>query len=577
MSAEEAGSAPRRPEAEPQAEPPPAPQSEPSGTDEPSGPLPSLALPSAAAPAVPGAAPPPGADPPPAPGAEPPPPANLPPAPGADPPPAADPPPPAADPPPAPGAEARAADPSPAGGRRPTAGSGQRIRAARGTIDNAIFLTSVNTLALIRGFLVAGFLSTTEYGIWGTVLVVLATLALLRQIGIGDKYIQQDETDQERAFHKAMTFEVGLSVVALVGGLALVPLLAAIFDRSDIVAPALVALLVVPAYALQAPLWIFYREMDFVRQRKLQAVDPVLGFVLAVALLIAGAGYWALIVGIVAGAWAGAFVSLRASPYRLRLAFDRETLRAYASFSWPLLLAGGAAVVVGQGLLIVGEAKLGLGGVGIIALASVISQYSDRADQAITQTIYPTICAVKDRADLLYEAFVKSNRLALMWGAPFGFGLALFAEDLVQFAIGERWRPGIGLMQAIGVAVAIHQIGFNWDAFYRALNRTKPVGVAAGIAIVAFVAIALPLLASDGLRGLALATLLVEGVNFAVRMFYLRRLFPDFRFLRHTVRALLPSAPAVALILALRLAFGEEHALLAALAMFALYVVVTLT
>ncbi|MEY2515216.1 MAG: polysaccharide transporter, family [bacterium] len=467
-------------------------------------------------------------------------------------------------------------DPQPTGGRRPEAGSGLRIRAARGTIVNAIFLTSVNTLALIRGFLVAGFLSTTEYGIWGTVLVVLATLALLRQIGIGDKYIQQDEADQERAFRKAMTFEVGLSVVALAGGLVLVPLLAAIFDRTDIIAPALVALLVVPAYALQAPLWIFYREMDFVRQRKLQAVDPVLGFVLAVILLVAGAGYWALIVGIVAGAWAGALVSLRASPYKLRFAFDRETLRAYASFSWPLLLAGGAAVVVGQGLLIVGEAKLGLGGVGIIALASVISQYSDRADQAITQTIYPTICAVKDRADLLYEAFVKSNRLALMWGAPFGFGLALFAEDLVQFAIGERWRPGIGLMQAIGVAVAIHQVGFNWDAFYRALNRTKPVGVAAGIAIVAFIAIALPLLASDGLRGLALATLLVEGVNFAVRMFYLRRLFPSFRFIRHSSRALLPSVPAAAVVFGMRLAFGEEGSLAAALGLLALYILVTL-
>jgi O-antigen/teichoic acid export membrane protein len=464
----------------------------------------------------------------------------------------------------------------PAATRRPSAGSGLRIRAARGTIVNAVFLTSVNSLALVRGFLVAGFLSTTQYGVWGVVLVVLATLQFLRQIGIGDKYIQQDEPDQALAFRKAMTFELGLAAVALVAGLVLVPVLAAIFGTPRIVVPALVALLVVPAYALQAPLWIFYREMDFVRQRRLQAIDPLLGFAIAVALLVAGAGYWALIVGIVVGAWAGALVSVRACPYELGLAFDRETLRAYASFSWPLVLAGGAAVVVGQGLLIVGEAKLGLGGVGIIALASVISQYSDRADQAITQTIYPTICAVKDRADLLYEAFVKSNRLALMWGAPFGFGLALFAEDLVQFAIGERWRPGVGLMQAIGIAVAVHQIGFNWDAFYRALGRTRPVGVAAGIAIVAFIGIALPLLAADGLRGLALATLLVEGVNFAVRMLYLRRLFPSFGFIRHTARALLPSLPAAAVVVGVRLLAGEETTLLAALALLALYVLVTM-
>jgi O-antigen/teichoic acid export membrane protein len=461
-------------------------------------------------------------------------------------------------------------------GGRPEAGSGLRIRAARGTIVNAVFFTAINSLALLRGFLVAAFLTTTEYGVWGVVLVVIYTLQFLRQVGIGEKYIQQDEADQERAFRKAMTLELLFAGIVLVVGIALVPALAAIFGEPKIIAPALVALLIVPAQALQAPLWIFYREMDFVRQRRLQVLDPVTGIVVAVALLVAGWNYWALIVGVVAGAWVGALVSLRASPYRLGWEFDRTTLRSYASFSWPLFFAGMSGIVVGQGLLIVGETELGLAGVGIIALASTISQYSDRADQAITQTIYPTICAVKDRADLLYEAFVKSNRLALMWGAPFGLGLALFAEDLVRFGIGERWRPGIGLMQAIGVAVAIHQIGFNWDAFYRARGDTKPVGLAAAIAIVAFVAVALPLLATDGLRGLALATLIVEGVNFAVRMVFLRRLFPSFRFLRHTARALLPSVPAVAVVVGLRAAFGDEGTLAAALAMLALYVVTTL-
>ncbi|MDP2711782.1 MAG: oligosaccharide flippase family protein, partial [Solirubrobacteraceae bacterium] len=474
-------------------------------------------------------------------------------------------------------------EPSPAAPQQPPvpggrieAGSGLRIRTARGTIVNTVFLLSVNTLNLLRGFLVAAFVTTAEYGVWGVVLVVLYTLMFLRQVGIGDKYIQQDEPDQELAFRKAMTLELSVAGIVLVAGLMLVPGLAVILDNDAIIAPALFALLVVPAQALQAPLWIFYREMNFVRQRKLQILDPIAAFIIAVGLLFAGLNYWSLIIGVVAGAWVGAFVSLRASPYRFRWTFDRTTLRSYASFSWPLFFAGASGIVVGQGLLIVGEAKLGLAGVGIIALASTISQYSDRADQAITQTIYPTICAVQDRAELLYETFVKSNRLALMWGAPFGLGLALFAEDLVRFGIGEQWRPGIGLMQAIGVAVAVHQVGFNWDAFYRARADTKPIGIAAAIAIVAYLAIALPLLASEGLAGLALATLIVEGVNFAVRMFYLRRLFPDFRFLRHTARALLPCVPAVALVLGLRLAFGEEGSLPAALALFALYVLTTL-
>ena len=41
------------------------------------------------------------------------------------------------------------------------------------------------------------------------------------------------------------------------------------------------------------------------------------------------------------------------------------------------------------------------------------------------------MCAVADRTELLFETFVKSNRLALMWAMPSGLGLALFAPDLV--------------------------------------------------------------------------------------------------------------------------------------------------
>jgi len=41
------------------------------------------------------------------------------------------------------------------------------------------------------------------------------------------------------------------------------------------------------AFALQAPLWVFFRRMDFGRQRSLQAIQPVVGFVVTVPLAAA--------------------------------------------------------------------------------------------------------------------------------------------------------------------------------------------------------------------------------------------------------------------------------------------------
>ena len=68
--------------------------------------------------------------------------------------------------------------------------------------------------------------------------------------------------------------------------------------------------------------------------------------------------------------------------------------------------------------------------------------------------MYPAVCAVQDRRDVLREVFVTSNRLGLIWALPFGIGLALFAPDLVDFVLGSTWDEAIPLMQIFGLIFA---------------------------------------------------------------------------------------------------------------------------
>jgi O-antigen/teichoic acid export membrane protein len=332
---------------------------------------------------------------------------------------------------------------------------------------------------------------------------------------------------------------------------------------------------VFPAMVLQAPLWIFYRRMDFVRQRLVQAVDPLLGFVVAVALAVAGAGYWSFIGGVVAGTWGSALVAVARSPYPLRLRYDRGTLRRYASFSWPLVAAGLAGIVTAQGAIITTNAHLGIEAVGAVTLAASVSQFTDRVDQIITGTLYPAICAAADRTALLHESFVKSNRLALMWAVPFGLGLALFAEDLVHFGIGDRWVPAIVLLQWFGVVAAANHLGFNWDAYFRARDDTRPIAVASAVAIVAFVGAAIPLMLTDGLEGLAIGLAIQAACVLAVRGFFLRRLFAGFALGRHALRAVTPSLPAVGAVALARAIESGPRTEGRALGELAIYAVVT--
>ena len=327
--------------------------------------------------------------------------------------------------------------------------------------------------------------------------------------------------------------------------------------------------------ALQAPIWIFYRRMDFRRQRRLQAVDPVTSLIVTGVLAISGAGYWSLVIGTVAGAWAGGLVALRASPHPLKLRFDSVTLREYAGFSWPLLLAGLTPIVMAQASVLTANGVVGLAGIGVIVLAGTISDYTNRVDAIVTETLYPAICAVRDRTDLLLESFVKSNRLALMWGVPFGLGLTLFAPDLVDFVLGARWRPGVRLLQAFGAIAAVNHIGFNWDAFYRAHGRTRPVAVWSMVTLASFLAIALPLLIVDGLDGLAIGLGVVTIVSLIVRGLYLKRLLPGLRLFRHMARAIAPSIPAVGMVLAVRAAEDPHRGAQSAIIELVVYLLVT--
>jgi lipopolysaccharide exporter len=401
--------------------------------------------------------------------------------------------------------------------------------------------------------------------VFGVLAAALGTLLWLKQVGVGDKYVQQRDADQERAFQLAFTFELALSGAFLMLVLAVVPLMTVVYGEDELLAPGFAASLAIVGAALQTPIWPYYRSMDFVRQRALQAVDPVVAFVVTVALAATGAGYWALVAGLLAGSFCGAAVAVAFSPYPLRLRWERGALHEYASFSWPLLVASLAGVVIAQSATLVAELSVGLAGVGAVALASSIVAYTGRVDQIVTQTLYPAICRAVERPAALVEAFVKSNRLALSFGLPFGVGLALFAEPLIDDVLGDRWRPALGLVQAFALISAADQLGFNWTAFYRAVGDTRPIAVANVAAAAVFVSVALPLLLTEGLDGLAAGTAATTAVALALRAVFVRRLFPGVPLARLTARAAVPAALGAAAVLAADAPAAAELALYLAL------------
>ncbi len=457
-----------------------------------------------------------------------------------------------------------------------TGGRTMRQHAARGVAINSAFQVGLAGLGLLRRLVVAAFLTQTEYGLWGILIATLITLSWLKQIGISDKYIQQSDNDQEVAFQKAFTLELIVSLLFFAFVVAALPLYASAYDHPELIVPGIILAASAPISAFETPIWIAYRHMQFVRQRVLLSIDPVIALAVTIVLGALGYGYWALVVGAVAGSVLGALAATITCPYRLRLRFDRGTVAEYTKFSWPLVALGVTNMITIQGTLLIANRTVGLVGVGSIGLASAIASFADRVDGIVSQTIYPAVCAVADRTKLLQEAFVKSNRVILMWSMPFAVGLALFADDLVTFVLGERWSSAVGLLTAVALIVGVTQIAFNWSIFMRAVNNTKPLFYASLLSLVIFAVVMVPAFLAWGLTGYAVGLAATVVGQLILRGYYLSKLFEGFGILRHSIRAIAPSVPAAGIVLLLRLLIDLDRTVVLALGELVLYVGTTI-
>jgi PST family polysaccharide transporter len=450
-----------------------------------------------------------------------------------------------------------------------------RGHTARGTILTAGFNVGFALLGLVQRLVAAAFLTQAEFGLWAVILVIIVTLVWLKQVGVADKFIQQNETDQVVAFQKAFTIEFALSAGMFVLLVVVLPIYAVGYDNEEIILGGVIASLTVPITAFEACAWIPYRRLQYLRHRLLTAVNPLVTFLVTVALAIAGAGYWCFIIGAVAGATAGAVANVIACPYPLRLRMDRRTLREYTSFSLPLFGVGVAGLIVVQGSLLAANSSAGLAGIGAIGLAVGIAAFADRVDAIVSNTLYPAVCAITDKKDLMYEVFVKSNRVALIWGLPFGVGLALFADDLVRLLFGAQWADSAPLLAAIGLTSGIGQVAFNWGLFMRAVDDTRPLFVGALVDLGTFLVVSLPAILLLGLTGWVIGIAATMLGQLVIRAIYMRRLFGRFNIFAQFARAAAPVLPGAVLVLAARMAFGDDRSVGRVIAEVVVYVVVT--
>ena len=350
---------------------------------------------------------------------------------------------------------------------------GMGRRAARGA---AITIGGQATRIVLQvgGVVVlARLLSPTDYGLIAMVTAITGIGELFRDFGLSSAAIQAKTLSvAQRSNLFWLNSAIGLLLCVLTASLA-VPI-SHLYGQPDLVpvvhALALTFLFNGMATQFRADLT---RRMAFTRLAVIDVASSAVALVAAIAMALAGAGYWALVGQQLTTALVLLIGVLIVAPWRPGLPRRGVPMRGLLSFGWNLLatqLVGYASNNVDSLTIGIrfGAVQLGLYNRAYQLLMSTLSQL-----RAPTTTVaLPILSRLRDDP-VRFAEFVRRGQLALAYGLVAGLAfVAAAAEPLTAILLGDQWLSATPLIRLLAIAGMFQTLAYVGYWVYLARGLT---------------------------------------------------------------------------------------------------------
>lgn len=366
----------------------------------------------------------------------------------------------------------------------------------------------VQVLSWISTLIVARLLTPSDYGIVGMAAVYIGLVQMVSEFGLGTAIIQQQQLDRSQ-----IACIGGFS--ALLGGglfaasIALAEPIARFFGE-----PAVKLVLIVLASNFVTtsfqilPYSLLSRELRFRRIAAIEGTEALVQTVVTLGLAVAGARYWAIVIGILTAKVTSTALLVASRPHRLQWPLPLRQVRGALGF-------GGQVVVTRLSWYAYSNADFAVVGrlLGKVALGAytigwnLASMPADKITGVLARVTLPVFAAVqRDKAAVARYLLVLSEGLALVV-LPASIGLVIVAPDFVRVVLGERWLAAIVPLQLLSAHVTFRALNPLFTQTLMALGDTRQPMRVSLVQVVVLPALFIVAAERWGVNGVALAWL----------------------------------------------------------------------
>jgi len=347
-------------------------------------------------------------------------------------------------------------------------------RTIRGLLTQGVLSVGLKLLTMAKTFVFARLFAPEDFGVFATAGMVVSFVMLFGEMGINQAVIRQKE-NPERLMDTALTLNLLVVCLFFVVIFSIAPLAAKIFRNPDLTL--YIRFLSYSAFGgmVNLPGSLWDRELRFGMSNLPRYVVLVCGFLATVICVIYfHLGVWSLFVGgLVSFLINGIFVWIIA-PYRPRFKFNRADAKALYSFGWPLLISSVLGFIVWKADDLMVRYFWGNEQLGYYTIAFYMPMYLSQIAEMTNGVLFPAFSKVQDATDKLDYAFRMSNRMLAVVSVPLGFGVCIFAPQIIHYFYSDKWLPALPLLQIFAAASTIRVItGYNWNILVISRGRTK--------------------------------------------------------------------------------------------------------
>jgi PST family polysaccharide transporter len=367
-------------------------------------------------------------------------------------------------------------------------------------------------LVLVSVAILAHLLSPSEFGLVGFALTVTALLDTISDFGVGQALVvaEEDEQFDEKAT-TAWTLSVLMGLGLTVFTIAVSPLAADFFNEPDLQPLlAVLGLNFVFRGAGATHFAIAQKWIDFRTRTAAELADVTVRGTVGVALALAGAGAWSLVVGYLAGTVAMTILLWILVPFRPKLQRRLPHVGGLVRFGGGLAVLDVLGAVTGNIDYILVGRVLGAADLGLYLLGFRLPElFIMNLSMVAGLVLFPAFAGVP-RARIT-DAFLTSFRYMLMVTVPLTVGLIVLAGPLTLVTLGEQWRDSIPAMQVLALFAFAVTIGIPAGTVYKSLGRVNVlIALAVPRTILAVSAIAI--FVSEGIVAVAACQAAVAGI-----------------------------------------------------------------